>query len=121
MEAAAILEQRATGLTAYLVELETQLADSREAPGEDIISLLAWAWQHRASHRGLSDNVLAVFRVDRNHRVFSRGKRVGHSPPELLGLPWPHWLDALGSGRPKVPTAADLPAAPVQTVNTLAA
>lgn len=168
VEAAAILEQRATGLTAYLVELETQLAGSREALGEDVISLLAWAWRHRerlklsdaaeawpqapesarqvwaalkgavratgmaenlnsilaphrASHRGLPDNVLAVFRVYRNHHVFSRGKRAGHSPKELLALPSPHWLDALGYGRPKMPTAAKLPTAPAQTVNTLAA
>ena len=168
VEAAAILEQRAIGLTAYLVELETQLAGPREVLGEEVISLLAWAWQHReglklgdaaeawpqapeaarqvwaalegavratgiaenlnsilaahrAAHRGLPDNVLAVFRVYRNHRVFPRGKRAGHSPNELLGLPSAHWLDALGYGRSQMPTAAELPAVSTQTVNTLAA
>lgn len=168
VEAAAILEQRGSGLTAYLVELEAQLRGPRKAQGEEVISLLAWAWQHReglklsdaaeawpqapeaarqvwaalegavratgmaenlnsilaphrASHRGLPDNVLAVFRVYRNHRVFPRGKRAGHSPKELLGLPSAHWLDVLGYGRANVAADPELPAAPAQTVNTLAA
>jgi hypothetical protein len=165
VEAAAILEQRATGLTAYLVELETQLVGPREVLGEEVLSFLAWAWQHRetlklddaaeawpqapeaarqvwaaledairatgmaenlnsvlaphrASHRGLPDNLLAVFRIYRNHRVFPRGKRAGYSPNELLGLPSAHWLDALGYGHSKAPIAGELPALPTPTVNT---
>ncbi len=168
VEAAAILEQRGAGLTAYLVELEVQLVGPREALGEEVLSFLAWAWQHRealklsdaaeawpqapgaarqvwaalegairatgmaenlnsilaphrASHRGLPDNVLAVFRAYRNHRVFPRGKRAGYSPKELLGLPSAHWLDVLGYGRPKLSTAGELPTVPTPTVNTSAA
>ncbi len=168
VEAATILEQRGAGLTAYLVELEAQLVGPREALGEEVLSFLAWAWQHReglklrdaaeawpqapevarqvwaalegairatgmaenlnsilaphrASHRGLPDNVLAVFRLYRNQRVFPRGKRAGYSPNELLGLPSAHWLDVLGYGRPKPSTAGELPTMPTPTVNTLAA
>jgi hypothetical protein len=65
---------------------------------EDLTSILA---PHRAAHRGLPANVLAVLAVYRNHPVFARGKRAGHSPRELLGLPSPDWLDALGYGRPE--------------------
>lgn len=47
---------------------------------ENLGSVLA---AHRASHRGLPACVLEVFRVYRNHHVFRRGKRAGHSPLEL--------------------------------------
>ena len=70
---------------------------------------------HRAARRGLPAPVLAVFAVYRNHRVFPRGKRAGHSPLDLLGLPSPHWLDALGSGQPPAPVA--FPARGPHTVN----
>lgn len=63
---------------------------------ENLGSVLA---AHRASHRGLPSCVLSVFKVYRNHRVFERGKRAGHSPLQLAGLRSPHWLDALGYGR----------------------
>jgi len=85
---------------------------------ENLNSVLA---PHRASHRGLPDNLLAVFRIYRNHRVFPRGKRAGYSPNELLGLPSAHWLDVLGYGHPKAPIAGELPTLPTPTVNTLAA
>ena len=77
---------------------------------------------HRATRRGLPATCLALFRVYRNHHVFARGKRAGHSPLELAGLPSPDWLDALGYGRPAPPAApAQFRPRPVQTVNTLAA
>ena len=63
---------------------------------ENLNSVLA---DHRAAHRGLPAPILAVFAVYRNHRVFARGTRAGHRPLELLGLPSPHWLEALGYGR----------------------
>jgi hypothetical protein len=71
-------------------------------------------------HRGLPQPILAVWRVYRNHRTFPRGKRAGHSPLDLAGLPTPHWLDALGYGR-VLPSAPQFSAHPTQTVNTLAA
>lgn len=79
---------------------------------ENLNSVLA---PHRAAHRGLPAPVLAVFAVYRNHRVFPRGKRAGHSPLDLLGLPSPHWLDALGYGRLPAPVA--FPARASHTVN----
>lgn len=168
VEAATILEQRGAGLVAYLEQLEAALCGPRAVLGEEDLSLLGWAWQHRedlglreasevwpqapevarqvwaalegavratgmaenlnsvlaphrAAHRGLPDNLLAVFEVYRNHRVFPRGKRAGHSPLELLGLPSPHWLDALGYGRQSAKLVRELPARPTETVNTLAA
>jgi len=83
---------------------------------ENLNSLLAF---HRATHRGLPDKVLALFKVYRNHHVFSRGKRAGQSPLELLGLPSPHWLDALGYA--KSASKGILPPNITQSVNTLAA
>ena len=85
---------------------------------ENLNSILA---PHRAAHRGLPANVLAVFAVYRNHHVFARGKRADHSPLELLGLPAPDWLDALGYGRPQAATVHELPGASTNTVNTLVA
>jgi hypothetical protein len=85
---------------------------------ENLNSILA---PHRAAHRGLPANVLSVFAVYRNHRVFARGKRADHSPLELLGLPAPDWLDALGYGRPQAATVHELPGASTNTVNTLVA
>ncbi len=76
---------------------------------------------HRAAHRGLPWPILAVWRVYRNHHVFARGKRAGHSPLDLAGLPAPHWLDALGYGRLTSPAYSDFPACPRQTVTTVAA
>ena len=167
-EMATILEQRGDRLVAYLVELEAALAGLRERLGEEVVSLLGWAWRHReglgladageawpqdpevarqvwaaldgavratgmaenlnsvlafhrATHRGLPDNVLAVFEVYRNHRVFPRGKRAGHSPFELMGLPSPHWLDALGYGRSPAKSSREFPVRPTKSVNRLAA
>jgi hypothetical protein len=85
---------------------------------ENLNSLLA---AHRAAHRGLPDNVLAVFAVYRNHHAFQRGKRGGNSPLELLGLPSPDWLDVLGYGCPALEGGHGLSSPPIQTVNTLAA
>jgi hypothetical protein len=85
---------------------------------ENLNSVLAF---HRAAHRGLPAPVLAVLTVYRNHRVFPRGARAGHSPLELLGLPSPPWLDALGYGRAPAPAPRPVPARPAQTVNALAA
>ena len=85
---------------------------------ENLNSILA---PHRAAHKGLPAPVLAVFAVYRNHRVFPRGKRAGHSPLELLGLPSPHGLAALGYSRAVTTAPRALPDAPGQTVNTLAA
>ena len=79
---------------------------------ENLNSLLA---PHRAAHKGLPAPILAVFAVYHNHRVFPRGKRAGHSPLDLLGLPSPHWLDALGYRRTPAPAA--FPARPARTVN----
>jgi len=76
---------------------------------------------HRAAHRGLPWPLLAVWRVYRTHHVFARGKRAGHSPLDLAGLPAPHWLDALGYGRLPSPARPDFPACPPRTVTTLAA
>ena len=167
-DAATMLEQRAAGLVAYLVDLEARLRGPRAALGEEVDVFLAWAWQHRreldltdaatawpsapelarqvwtalgqavratgmvenlnsilaphrAAHRGLPANVLAVFAVYRNHHVFQRGERVGHSPLALLGLPSPDWLAVLGYGRPKVAEGHKLPTIPAKTVNTMAA
>jgi hypothetical protein len=83
---------------------------------ENLNSLLA---PHRAAHKGLPAPILAVFAVYHNHRVFPRGKRAGHSPLALLGLPSPHWLDALGYGRTPAPVA--FPTRPTRTVNRKAA
>jgi hypothetical protein len=85
---------------------------------ENLNSILA---RQRATHRGLPAPFLPVFAVYRNHHVFARGKRAGHSPLELLGLPSPHWLDVLGHGRPTTPDSGPLFPTPSQTVNTLAA
>jgi hypothetical protein len=167
-EIAALLEQRAAGLVAYLGALETHLRGPRGVLGEEVITFLAWAWHHRrelaltdaaeawpqapdraravwaaldqavratgmvenlnsilaphrAAHRGLPANVLSVFAVYRNHHVFARGKRAGHSPLELLGQGSPDWLDALGYGRPDVATGHEFPRTSAKTVNTLAA
>lgn len=168
VEVARILEQRAEGLVAYLVELQAALQGPRERLGEEVVALLGWSWQHReglglgdagdvwpqdaetaravwaalegavratgmaenlnsvlafhrAAHRGLPDNVLAVLEVYRNHRVFPRGKRAGRSPLALLGLPSPHWLDALGYGRSHAKSSREFPVRPTKSVNTLAA
>ena len=85
---------------------------------ENLNSVLA---PHRAAHKGLPTPVLAVFTVYRNHRVFSRGKRAGHSPLDLLGLPSPHWLDALGYRCAAAARPRAFPDVLSQTVNTLAA
>ncbi|HEX5504445.1 MAG TPA: hypothetical protein VFW96_17610 [Thermomicrobiales bacterium] len=85
---------------------------------ENLNSVLA---PHRAAHKGLPAPVLAVFAVYRNRRVFPRGKRAGRSPLDLLGLPAPHWLDALGYGRVAAPAPREFPARSSHTVNTLAA
>jgi hypothetical protein len=88
---------------------------------ENLNSRLAF---HRAVRRGLPTSTLALFAVYRNHHVFQRGKRAGHSPLELAGLPSPHWLDALGSGRcPPVqpPTVLQFPTRPPKTVKRKAA
>jgi hypothetical protein len=63
---------------------------------ENLNSVLAFA---RATHRGLPEPILAVTKVYRNHRVFTRGKRAGQSPQEASGLASPHWLEVLGYGR----------------------
>jgi hypothetical protein len=85
---------------------------------ENLNSILA---PHRAAHRGLPANVLSVFAVYRNHHVFARGKRADHSPLELLGLPAPDWLDALGYGRAQAATVHELPDTNTKTVSTLVA
>lgn len=86
---------------------------------ENLGSLLA---AHRASHRGLPESVLKVFGVYRNHRIFARGKRGGHSPMELAGLPSAHWLEVLGYGREPASQKNHLPApTPNESVSTLAA
>jgi hypothetical protein len=87
---------------------------------ENLNSVLA---DHRAAHRGLPAPVLAVFAVYRNHRAFARGTRAGHSPLELLGLPAPHWLEALGYGRGGDPPTPlyEYPEAPPDTVTRFVA
>lgn len=88
---------------------------------ENLNSVLAFA---RATHRGLPPTVLALAAVYRNHHVFRRGKRAGHSPLELAGLPSPHWLDALAprhSPVPDPPAVLEFPAAPAKTVKRFAA
>ena len=87
---------------------------------ENLNSTLA---DHRAAHRGLPPPVLALFAVYRNHRVFARGARAGHSPLDLLGLPSPHWLDALGYGRaaPDPPPLYEYPDPTPNTVTKLVA
>jgi hypothetical protein len=87
---------------------------------ENLNSLLAC---HRAVRRGLPPATLALFAAYRNHRCIPRGKRAGHSPLELAGLPSPHWLDPLGYSRTSARVPPPVPAFPTisQTVNTLAA
>lgn len=168
VEIATILEQRLERLVSYLVEVEAALGGLRERLGEEAMSLIAWAWQHReglgledageawpqdkeaarqvwavldetvrgtgmaenlnsllaqhrANHRGLPNNLLAVFSVYHNHRTFLRGKRAGRSPLEIMGEPSPHWLDALGFCRSQARASREFPVRPTQTVNTLAA
>jgi hypothetical protein len=78
----------------------------------------------RAARRGLPPAALALFAVYRNHQVFRRGKRAGHSPLEPAGLPSPHWLDALGFGpaaSPPPATVLEITTAPSNTVNSLVA
>jgi hypothetical protein len=71
---------------------------------ENLNSVLAF---QRATRRGLPATALALAAVYRNHHRFERGKRAGHTPLELVGLPSPDWLDALGYGgsTPPTPTA----------------
>jgi hypothetical protein len=88
---------------------------------ENLNSVLAFA---RATHRGLPPTVLALAAVYRNHHVFQRGKRAGHSPLELAGLPSPQWLDALAPRRspaPDPPAVLEFPSAPAKTVKRIAA
>jgi hypothetical protein len=85
---------------------------------ENLNSILA---PHRAAHRGLPENVLAVFTVYRNLHVFARGKRAGHSPQELLGLPSADWLDVLGYVCPRPTPGEELPDTRAESVNRLAA
>jgi hypothetical protein len=88
---------------------------------ENLNSRLAFA---RATHRGLPPTVLALAAVYRNHHVFQRGTRAGHSPLELAGLPSPHWLDALvatPAPTPQPPAVLEFPPAPTNTVKRFAA
>ncbi len=85
---------------------------------ENLNSLLA---PLRAAHKGLPKGMLALFAVYHNHHVFTRGKRRGHSPMALAGLPSPHWLEALGYAGEGAAHDQLLPPQPAQTVNTLPA
>jgi hypothetical protein len=67
---------------------------------ENLNSVLAFP---RATRRGLPATTLALTAVYRNHHRFARGKRAGYTPLELVGLPSPHWLEALGYGPPPTP------------------
>ena len=88
---------------------------------ENLNSVLAFA---RATHRGLPPTVLALAAVYRNHHVFRRGKRAGHSPLELAGLASPNWLDALAVRHlpaPDPPPVLEFPSTPANTVKRFAA
>jgi hypothetical protein len=84
---------------------------------ENLNSVLAF---ERAARRGLPPTALALTAVYRNHHVFERGARAGHSPLELVGLPAPDWLDALGYARRPAPPL-NFRQRPCRTVTTLAA
>jgi len=98
------------------------LQDAVRASGmvENLSSVLAC---QRAARRGLPPTTLALAAASRNPQRFARGERAGSTPLELAGLPSPHWLDALGYGRPPppAPPPLELPARPPKTVNTKAA
>lgn len=166
--AAKLLEKRASGLVAYLMPLQRELAPVLRELGEETVRYLALAWRHkralglvdgaqawtaspeqarrvwailegavrasgmvenlgsllaphRASHKGLREDLLRVFAVYRNHRTFERGERAGYSPLQLAGLPSPHWLDALGYGRPTPAANPTRRTEDNRTVNTIAA
>jgi hypothetical protein len=83
---------------------------------ENLNSVLAFP---RATRRGLPPTTLALTAVYRNHHRFARGKRAGQTPLELVGLPSPHWLEALGYGPP--PTPPNFRPVHADTVTTMAA
>jgi hypothetical protein len=83
---------------------------------ENLNSILAF---QRATRRGLPPTALALCAAYRNHHRFARGKRAGHTPLELAGLPSPDWLEALGSGPPPAAAPPNSPADPPETVTTL--
>ncbi len=49
-------------------------------------SLHSWLRPYLSIHRGMPDWLLPLLQLFWNHHVFSRGKRVGHSPLELAGV-----------------------------------
>ncbi len=50
-------------------------------------SLHSWLRPHLQIHRGMPRWLLPLLQLFWNHHEFERGKRVGHSPLELAGVP----------------------------------
>jgi hypothetical protein len=50
-------------------------------------SLHSWLRPHLQIHRGMPQWLLPLLQLFWNHHEFERGKRVGHSPLELAGVP----------------------------------
>ncbi len=61
----------------------------------------SWLRPYADLMKGLGERFLPLFQLYRNSHVFARGKRAGHAPLELAGIPTPpgNWLDWLGLGR----------------------
>lgn len=61
----------------------------------------SWLRPYADLMKGLKEQLLPLFILYRNSRVFERGKRAGHSPFELAGIETPEgdWLDWLGIGQ----------------------
>src|SRR5262249_60510344 len=53
---------------------------------------------HQAQHRKMTQGMLNLKRLYWNFHTFRTGRRRGHTPYELLGVPWPEgmrWWDVL--------------------------
>jgi hypothetical protein len=63
---------------------------SRTVRASSVVECMNSVWRmHQARHRGLSQALLDLKRLWWNSRAFSAGKRRGHCPYQLLGLPLP--------------------------------
>lgn len=63
----------------------------------------SWLRPYARLMKGLGKSFLPLFLLYRNDHTFERGKRAGHSPLELAGVPTPEgdWLDWIGFGQPR--------------------
>jgi len=60
-EAATLLEARASGLTAYLDDLDHALAGPRAVLPEDTVRFIAWAWRHQQALGLQADDMVEVW------------------------------------------------------------